>query len=198
VSVPGVPAGRALEVPAFPGISLAGIVRPRVLIGRPAREALTDAELLVAIAHELAHSRAWDNAKRCAMFCVADLFGGTRASRDLEAAWRAEAERLADEAAVNGDPVRAAVLASALVKVARLAPPQRPVPHSPAWSTFHEPGLLESRVRRLLAPGKAGGGRRRTARAVPVAFAAAIAAAWALGLPARLHGVTELLVTVLP
>jgi beta-lactamase regulating signal transducer with metallopeptidase domain len=188
---------RALEVPSFPGVSLAGVVRPRVLVGRTAREALTGAELDVAVAHELAHQRAGDNVTRLLMLCVPDLFGATRAARALESAWRAEAECRADAAAVNGDPRRAATLASALLKVARLAQPPPVATQSPVWSPFHEPRLLEARVKLLLAnsfPSTRAGG----AWIAPTVIAAAIAGAWMFGGPEQLHEFTEFLVRRLP
>jgi Zn-dependent protease with chaperone function len=187
---------RALEVPSFSGISLAGIVRTHVLVGQEARQALTDAELDVAIAHELAHRRAKDNLTRLAMWCVPDVFGVTRLSRQLEAAWRAEAECRADAAAVNGDESRAATLASALVKVARLS--RAAVPQSPAWSTFHEPRLLEIRVKRLVANTIPAGASRALPLAPLVAGAICFTCAWILGWPAYLHEATELLLRQLP
>jgi Zn-dependent protease with chaperone function len=188
---------RALEVPSFPGVSLAGILRPRVLVGQSACEALSGAELDVAVAHELAHQRAGDNVTRLLMLCMPDLFGTTRASRALEGAWRAEAECRADAAAVKGDARRAATLASALLKVARLTQPPPVARQSPVWSPFHEPRLLEARVKLLLAnsfPAARAGG----AWIAPVAIAAAIVGAWMVGGPEQLHELTEFLVRRLP
>ena len=103
------------------GISLAGILHPTIVVGRRVREALTREELDVALAHEVAHWQSWDNVKRFAMFASPDVLRFTRAAGDLEHGWRAEAECLADARAVDGDASRAVNLASALVKVARLA-----------------------------------------------------------------------------
>jgi hypothetical protein len=186
----------AIEVAGLPGISLAGILRPRVLVGRDARAALTAAELDVALAHETAHQLARDNVKRLAMFCAPDLFASTAAAARIEAEWRAEAECLADASAVGGDRGRAATLASALVKVARLGPVRAPAAQCPAWSTFHEPALLETRVRRLLVCSTPA--VRTSRRHAPVLVAAAVAAAWMLDVPAVLHRSTELLVRLLP
>jgi beta-lactamase regulating signal transducer with metallopeptidase domain len=176
-------------------ISLAGILRPRILIGRDARAALSDAELALAIAHERAHEAARDNLLRFVMYCVPDLFALTRSAGRLEAAWRAEAEHRADARAVNGDRARAATLASALIKVARLDVASR---RSPVWSTFNEPTLLESRVRALLADDLP---RARTSNRGSVLLAAvggAAAAAWLTGVPVHLHHATELLIALLP
>lgn len=183
----------AYEVPALAGISLAGIFRPRVLVGRAARRALTPAELQIAIAHEIAHARARDNLKRVLMYCAPDLFAAVPAAKRLESRWRADAERLADAEAVCGDGRRASLLASALLKVARLGPAA--VPPAPAWSTFHEPPLLESRVRRLLGGVPPSAGRR--SRSPLLIAAIGIATLWLIGVPSYLHEVTEEVVRVL-
>lgn len=197
VPMPASERTEAWEVPWIHGISLAGIVRPRVLVGRAARLALTAAELDAAVAHELAHRRAHDNLKRFLMLCVPDLFGGTPAATRLESAWRAQAECLADGIAAGANQERAATLASALVKVARLAHDRHPT-CSPAWSTFYEPGVLESRVRRLVASERPDHIRRRRSWPVLVGVAAAAAGVWLGGVPAALHDLTELAIQILP
>jgi len=187
----------AWEVPWLRGVSLAGILRPYVLVGRAARLTLSPAELEVAIAHELAHRQAHDNLKRFLMLCAPDLFGWTPIARRLESEWRAAAECAADGAAAAGDEERAATLASALVKVARLGAETNGI-CSPAWSTFHERGSLESRVKRLVAPEMPSHIRRR---GLGVAFAAAAvitAGAWFAGAPAALHDLTEVAIQMLP
>lgn len=179
------------------GISLAGVFRTRIIVGTTARGALTPAELDVAIAHERAHAGARDNLKRFMMVCAPDFVGCTTVGRRIEEAWRAAAECQADARAAAGSEMRAVDLASALVKVARLTehPPAsvRPL----VWSTFHEPPLLEARVRHLLAVAHVPAGT--PSRRQPVAF-------WLLGaLPAlglvwgqHLHRLTESLVRLLP
>src|SRR6185436_17340222 len=124
---------RLLEVPGLRGVALAGIFRPRILIGTRARRVLTSAELDLAVAHEQAHRQAGDNLSRALMLCAPDFLGFFTEARRLERMWEAEAECVADAAAVNGNPVRATRLASALVKVARLASGERT--WSPGWST---------------------------------------------------------------
>jgi beta-lactamase regulating signal transducer with metallopeptidase domain len=182
-----------LEAPGFRGISLVGVLGPTIVVGRSAREVLSEGELDVAIAHEQAHRRAGDNLARVATYCAADLFGATRTAKGLEEAWRAASERRADAAAAGGDAHRATLLASALVKVARLAP----APAAPIWSSFHEARLLDLRVRSLLqpAPALAAAGSWRLASIVLACFV--LAAAWLLALPADLHELTESLVRAL-
>jgi hypothetical protein len=136
---------------AVDGLSLAGLLRTRILIGPTVASALTTAELDVAMAHEHAHGLAYDNLKRFLIACAPDFFGVSRAARALEDRWRASAESLADARAVNGDERRAVHLASALVKVARIGLTAPAPTASPAWSTLNDPPLLEIRVRRLVA-----------------------------------------------
>lgn len=197
-------AGDAFEsfvLNGLPGVSLAGIWRPRILIGSEARAALTPSELDLAIAHEIAHRRSQDNLKRFLMFCAPDFFGRTRVARALEERWQAEAECEADAHAVRGDGQRAVVLAAALVKVARLAR-TGPVPAaSPAWtsSAFHVPTLLEMRVRRLVSgctpPPAAAGTARWSGTAISACIAAGV---WLVGFSDALHLITETMVTRLP
>lgn len=203
--------GGVFELGGLPGVSLAGIWRPRILIGSDALTALTPAELDVAISHEIAHRRSKDNLKRFLIFCAPDLFGWTAVARQLEKQWEAEAECEADAYAVMGDGRRAVVLASALVKVARLGS-ESVHTGSPAlnafstsspsrllWSAFHVPTLLEMRVRRLVS------GSALSPVAMPslgwssAALGLGIPAGlWLLGFSYTLHLVTEAMVTYLP
>jgi len=192
------PAG-AFEVVGLSGVSLAGILRPRILVGSEALAALTPAELDLAISHEIAHRRSGDNLKRFLIYCAPDLFGGFSAARRLEEQWQADAECQADAHAVSGDATRAVVLAAALVKVARLACGPDIAVRSPAWSAFHVPTLLEMRVRRLVAgpriPAAARGKLWCASGMLAVAVPAGI---WLLDLAYGLHLVTEAMVTSLP
>jgi hypothetical protein len=182
------------------GISLAGILRPTIVVGRRVREALTREELDVALAHEVAHWQSWDNVKRFAMFASPDVLRFTRAAADLERGWCAEAECLADARAVDGDASLAVNLASALVKVARLATARSEAfLAGPLWSAFHQEGLLELRIRRLVdgpivAP--------RSSWLLLVGSTAAtlgtIALAYLADVPRAVHFLTEGLVQLLP
>ncbi len=185
----------------LPGVSLAGIWRPRILIGSEVRAALTPSELDLAISHEIAHRRSRDNLKRFLVFCAPDMFGWTAVARQIEERWQAEAECEADAHAVRGDGQRAVVLAAALVKVARLGSVGSVPAISPAWtsSAFHVPTLLEMRVRRLVSgcalppPSVATAGWSGTAISACVA-----AGVWLLGVADALHLITEAMVTRLP
>ena len=191
--------GGAYEVEQFAGLSLAGVFRTWILVGADARRVLTRDELDVALAHEHAHRASWDNIKRCAMFCAPDFFGWTSMARALEQRWRAEAECRADSRAVAGDERRAVHLASALVKVARLAGNERSRLVSPVWSTFHEPMLLEARVRRLVSGEALGAPSARLTRSI--VFTSVLALAWLGFSPVaaqQIHRATEALVHLLP
>jgi hypothetical protein len=192
-------AGNAWQVDGFSGVSLAGIIRPRILIGSEARQLLTNEELEAAVAHEAAHRSAFDNVKRCVMFCAPDLFGWSATAQRLEEQWRAAAESQADTRAVHGDPGRAVHLASALVKIARIGTTPRAALHSPVWSTFHEPSLLEVRVRQLVA----GSRMRPTGLLMPSALLTFVAASfvalvWVTDAAAGVHHLTEQLIEFLP
>ena len=187
---------RLLEVPGLGGVALAGIFRPRILVGTRARRVLTSAELDLAVAHECAHQRAGDNLSRALMHCAPDFLGLFTHARRLERVWEAEAECLADAAAVNGNAVRATRLASALVKVARLASAERS--WSPGWSTFHEPALLEVRVRLLVSSPRVPYATAGYVRAAATCGLAVVAAAWMAGIPQQLHWLTEAFIGVLP
>jgi beta-lactamase regulating signal transducer with metallopeptidase domain len=186
------------EVDGLRGLSLAGVVRPRILIGPSVAQELSPAELEVAVAHELAHRQAFDNLARWAMLCAPDFFGISGAARRLERDWHAAAESLADARAVRGDSIRAVHLASALVKVTRLAAEGPASPPVPAWSTLNDPPLLERRVRRLIAGAVpvAAPGRSRTIPALVTLGASLLLAVPALA--GLVHRLTETLVNLLP
>jgi hypothetical protein len=134
---------------ASPVLSLAGLVRPRVFVARPVVEAFTSDEMEVSLAHELAHHDTHDNLKRMLVACSPDLLAIWPSGRAVERRWRAVVEFAADARAVAGREERALSLASALLKVARLAP----AAGSAAASGFYDGTLLSARIDRLLSPG---------------------------------------------
>lgn len=122
ISVDGV------EVPAyrfrhnFPVIAVVGAIRPRLFIAEQVLEALSERELAAAIAHEKAHLATRDNLKRELLRACRDMLGIVPGGRYIDVAWARVSEAAADElASIEGRGV-ALDLASALVKVARLAP----------------------------------------------------------------------------
>lgn len=189
---------KAYELDGFSGLSLAGIFKARILVGSRVRRALTAGELELAIAHECAHQSSRDNLARGAMFCAPDVFGLSSTGRALERRWQAETECRADSEAVAGDERRAVLLASALVKVARLAAERDPL-GSPAWSAFHEPTLLEARVRRLLSGAALVSSSWRLNMPLTLGLLLVLAAAGStLGAAMEIHRLTEVLVELLP
>ena len=203
----------AFELGGLPGVSLAGIWRPRILIGSEALSALTPAELDVAIAHEVAHRRSQDNLKRFLMFCAPDLFGWTRVARQLEEGWQAEAECEAD-AAPSGATASARSCSrrpssrwpdsGAPGRFTRSRPwgrqeRRRGLPSWRLWSAFHVPTLLEVRVRRLVSssavpPVVAG----RLGWSTATLGLGILVGLWLLDFAHTLHLVTEAMVTLLP
>jgi Zn-dependent protease with chaperone function len=187
-----------VEDGSMPGMSLAGIFRTKVMVGRPVLDTLSKDELEVAVAHEIAHQRSRDNLKRFAMFASADFFGFTGSARQLEQMWNVGVECDADAVAVNGDPKRAANLASALLKVARLGGAATHVPSSPLWSTFYQAALLELRVRRLVTGTSTPSSSPLLPAVLLSIMTVSVYAAWTTGLSEAVHEVSEILVRLVP
>lgn len=96
-----------------PALILAGIRRPKVMVSDMAAMVLSSDEMRMAVRHELAHMRSWDNLKKALISAIP--FPGTSG---LENAWREAAELAADDAAV-ANRQDALDLASALIKLSR-------------------------------------------------------------------------------
>jgi hypothetical protein len=181
-----------------PIISLAGLRRPRVFVARPVLDAFTSDEMDVSLAHELAHHDSRDNIKRVLVACSPDVLGIWPSGRALERRWRAAVEFAADARAVAGSEQRAVSLASALLKVARLAPAAGV---QAVGSRFYDGTLLFARIDRLLAAGHDGGSPHSLAPVWSVslggmALLAAVLAADGVWL--GVHVATEGLVRFLP
>lgn len=99
------------------GLALTGIFHSRLLISEGAMRVLSDDQLAVALRHESAHKESRDNLKRLLILLAPSIFPRLRL---LEQAWAKCAEWAADDRAAQGDADRAAALAEALVRVARL------------------------------------------------------------------------------
>jgi Zn-dependent protease with chaperone function len=125
----------------FPVVAVAGLFRPCLFVDRRVLAACSGPELDAIAAHERAHVMRRDNLRRLLIGACA---GPASA---VAAAWREAAERGADTHAADS-PRRGLDLASALLKMARLAPP-RTLEYT-AFSTVHDGGSLETRVRYLL------------------------------------------------
>jgi hypothetical protein len=153
---------RELDLPACPltgwvtnggghSIGLAGIFRPRVIVGRDILGVLSPEQLDSAIRHECAHSASRDNLKKLMIHLVPDVLPFVRARfTDVDRSWARFAEWAADDRAAAGDARRSLSLAGALVAVARMGIPAPTVPLM--TSLVAQPGELSVRVHRLLEP----------------------------------------------
>jgi hypothetical protein len=195
-------------IPAFeideaaPIVALVGLLRPRLFVARSVVGALTSEELAAGLGHELGHWRARDNLTRLAMRAAPDLLATTAVARDLERRWASAAEHRADRHASEMDHVddraRArCALASAIVKVARMAPPM--TTRAEPISSLVDDGDIALRVRTLLddaAPAAT------AARSCPpsIAMALAVAALAAVYVPLLrvVYALTEIVVQTLP
>jgi beta-lactamase regulating signal transducer with metallopeptidase domain len=128
----------------IPPMTAVGIVHPRILLSSSAEFLLTPSELKTALNHEIAHFHRRDNLKKLVM-CLVPFPG----MGGLETAWLDAAEMAADDAAVS-TACEALDLASALIKLSRLAPFGRAPELSVAL--VHANGfILNTRVERLIA-----------------------------------------------
>ncbi len=128
-------------------IGLAGIFRPRVVIGRDILETLSREQLDAALRHEWAHAASRDNLKKLLLLMAPDVAPFLRKRyREMDQAWARFAEWAADDRAAAGDPRRALFLADALVAVARTG-----TAHTAPLMTslVAQPGELSARVDRL-------------------------------------------------
>ena len=184
----GEPAATLRSRCAAPPLTLIGMREPRVLISDSAASLLAHDELRVALKHELAHIRSWDNLKKL-FFRFAPFPGLSK----LEAVWSQSAELAADDAAVS-TRCEALDLASALVKLSRLVP----VEAAPACTVGFVSGSIRARVARLLAWDEASKAHARPIPrwiALPPRIVAACCAFFAYGpVLAFTHELTEWLV----
>ncbi len=180
----------------FPVVSLVGLWRPRLFIARHVIEALTADELRVAVAHEVAHRRAWDNAKRLFLCASPDLLGWWAVGHGLERQWAAAAECAADRRAVADSRTRGLDLAAALVKVSRLA--VGPAPGVSLFSTLHEYGDIAGRVSRLVRPAPDPQPRSIRVRVIVITSAALVVSASLPWIFPAVHALTENCLRLLP
>jgi Zn-dependent protease with chaperone function len=174
----------------FPVVAIVGLVASRLFVARSVLEACSPDEFDAVLAHEHAHARQYDNLRRLVVAASPDALGLWRCGRALETAWLQAAELAADETAAAACQ-RGVSLASALVKVARLAgAPADPLPASALYRG--EP--IAERVHRLLDPPPAPDWRPWPVWARALTLGSALAAAVA-SLPS-LHTAAELLLAL--
>lgn len=158
---------------AFPVVAIVGLVMPRLFVARNVLEVCSPEELDAVLAHEQAHARQRDNLRRLAMAAAPDVLGLCAGGGRLDEAWKQATEFAADEAAAR-DHDGGLHLASALVKVARLATgPSDPV----SASALYQGEPIGARVRRLIDPPAIRETQRWPAWARGVAGAAFLSAA---------------------
>ncbi len=143
--------GRRVDVIDVPDpiVAVVGGLQPRIVASTRVISACTDDEFEQIVAHERAHVSARDNLKLWLFFFGPDLLAWLPAGVALAVHWRAAAEREADERATGAHSAKRVALASALVKVARLAmtgPSREPALSMPVGADD-----VDARVRRLLA-----------------------------------------------
>jgi Zn-dependent protease with chaperone function len=145
----------AISIPAyrirhpFPVIAVVGTLRPRLFIASQVFGSLNDEELSAALAHERAHLAVRDNLKRGLVRACRDVLTIVPCGRSLDRAWEEASEAAADEGAARTGSAVALNLASALVKIARLAPAgAKPATLAGAF-LVGETGGVAWRVRRL-------------------------------------------------
>ena len=132
-----------------PIFALVGFLRPRVIVSKGVREALSQPQLEAALLHESAHQRSHDNLKRLAMIAAPGLVPFRATYRSLESGWVRLSEWAADDFAIAAKPMLAIALAEALVRVARVANVSGEFPALSAFVGSQDD--LGERVERLLA-----------------------------------------------
>ena len=130
----------------FPIVALVGLFVSRLFVARTVVDACDAGELRAVVAHEQAHAGARDNLRRLLIASAPDALAWLPVGAGMMREWATRAELAADETAVSHSSDRL-LLASALVKVARLA--TTPPGALPA-STLYRGEPIAERVHRLL------------------------------------------------
>jgi Zn-dependent protease with chaperone function len=136
----------------FPIVAVAGILRPRLFIANQLLDSMGPEEIAAAVAHEMGHVAARDNLRR-ALLCLCPDLRTLLGHRSLDAIWMEVSESAADLFAVRRGARSALDLASALIKVARMTPVDRPVAFPSCMqllASASESGLA-GRVQRLIS-----------------------------------------------
>jgi hypothetical protein len=139
---------RSVDV-SFPIVAVIGLFRPTLVVARSVLAKCTAEELRAVVAHERSHIGRRDNLRRLAMMAAPDVLSWLPVSARLFDRWNEATEEAADDEAGKAQADGRLHLASALVKVARLAE-HAPAPLNVPASALYSGGSLESRVRRLL------------------------------------------------
>ena len=195
VTLPGISATAYAVKSEFPIVAVVGIARPRLIIAESVLASCSDDELRAVLAHEQGHIARRDNLRRLLMAMAPDVLTWLPTSAQISAAWHDASEEAADDAAANSGADGGVRLASALVKVARLAPAAPYQALMPA-SALYRGEDLNRRVRRLLQPG--GVGPAQESAGGRLAVACLILTAISVAQLENVHDVVEGLIHVLP
>jgi Zn-dependent protease with chaperone function len=122
LDLPDAPAPAYVFEHAFPAVTLLGVRRPRLFVARKVLDALEPDELRAVLAHEAGHLAAGDNLRALLARACPDPLALLPVGARLTRAFMRAVEAAADDHAAGADPARALDLASALVKLGRLAP----------------------------------------------------------------------------
>jgi len=180
----------------FPLVAIAGWLRPRLYVSEKVLRHCTEAELAAIVSHEAGHLHRGDTWKRLLLRACPDLFALLPLGAEIEGLWADAAEQAADDHAAALSEARSLDLASALIRVARLAGPAHP--GALPLTTLYRGGGVRRRVSRLLSPRAAGpaGEAPRPLGAVGALLLAAGVLGPAAAVLGLLHPVHRLLETV--
>ena len=157
--LPGISIPAVAVDSSFPIVAVAGVFKPRLIIARSVLQSCSPDELTAILAHEQGHIDRRDNLRRLLIAAAPDVISWLPASGRMFAAWREATEEAADDAAAQAGIDGRVRLASALIKVAKLAPSSQPHAVIPT-SALYCGERLDRRIRRLLEP--VSGDDRRT------------------------------------
>jgi beta-lactamase regulating signal transducer with metallopeptidase domain len=137
-----------LTAETYPQLAVTGLFSPRVILSQHlfANPAFSPELLEIALAHEKAHIRHFDNLKHLILLSL--ILPHEPAGEQWLQCWRHAAEIAADEDAVSGNSSRAIQLAETLLIAARTVPPQL-APELSLSLLQHEEDL-DHRIHRLL------------------------------------------------
>jgi hypothetical protein len=133
----------------FPVVSLAGVLQPHLFMSRRVLSTCTPGEIAAVLAHEKAHHSSLDNFKRLLMRSCPDFLSLSSVAGSIEGKWCEATEIAADDAATGSDMSARTELATALIKIARLAA-GRSFPYATADATILRGGNITKRVYRLM------------------------------------------------
>ncbi len=166
-----------LPMPAF----TTGWWRPVIHVSTELERQLTQPQLAAVLAHEYAHVRRRDPLRLTVLRALGCLLFWLPTMRRLAADVADDAEIIADDFAVRGDPV---ALASAILALAQWRGPGgtggRSLQHGGAMVGFHRDAMLDRRINRLL--GHASNITTQVTKPSLVGAGVALALAWTSGL----------------